>query len=131
VKVKKRGLVIALVLIGVAVAAIFVLKDGGDPVLPADAAETDLPKIVDYGSKMCIPCQEMAVTLDEVKREYKDRVIVEIVDVYENYDLAEAAGVTTIPTQIFYDAAGKEVYRHVGLMTKEEIVAQLELMGVD
>jgi thioredoxin 1 len=131
VNVKKRGLVIALVLIGVAVAAIFVLKDGGDPVLPADAAETDLPKIVDYGSKMCIPCQEMAVTLDEVKREYKDRVIVEIVDVYENYDLAEAAGVTTIPTQIFYDAAGKEVYRHVGLMTKEEIVAQLELMGVD
>jgi thioredoxin 1 len=131
VKVKKRGLVIALVLIGVAVAAIFVLKDGGDPVLPADAAETDLPKIVDYGSKMCIPCQEMAVTLDEVKREYKDRVIVEIVDVYENYDLAEAAGVTTIPTQIFYDAAGKEVYRHVGVMTKEEIVAQLELMGID
>jgi thioredoxin 1 len=131
VNVKKRGLVIALVLIGVAVAAIFVLKDGGDPVLPADAAETDLPKIVDYGSKMCIPCQEMAVTLDEVKREYKDRVIVEIVDVYENYDLAEAAGVTTIPTQIFYDAAGKEVYRHVGLMTKEEIVAQLELMGID
>jgi thioredoxin 1 len=131
VNVKKRGLVIALVLIGVAVAAIFVLKDGGDPVLPADAAETDLPKIVDYGSKMCIPCQEMAVTLDEVKREYKDRVIVEIVDVYENYDLAEAAGVTTIPTQIFYDAAGKEVYRHVGVMTKEEIVAQLELMGID
>ncbi len=130
-KAKKRGLVIALVLIGVAVAAIFVLKDGGDPVLPADAAETDLPKIVDYGSKMCIPCQEMAATLEEVKREYKDRVIVEIVDVYENYDLAEAAGVTVIPTQIFFDAAGKEVYRHVGLMTKEEIVAQLELMGVD
>jgi thioredoxin 1 len=53
------------------------------------------------------------------------------VDVYENYDLAEAAGVTTIPTQIFYDAAGKEVFRHVGVMTKEEIVTQLKLMGVD
>ena len=130
-KKKTRGLLIALVLIGVAVAAIFLLKDGGDPVLPADAAETDLPKIVDYGSKMCIPCREMAVTLDEVKREYTDRVIVEIVDVYENYDLAEAAGVTMIPTQIFFDAAGKEVYRHVGVMTKDEIVARLELMGVD
>lgn len=130
-KTKTRGLLIALVLIGVAVAAIFILKDGGDPVRPVEAAETDLPKIVDYGSKMCIPCQEMAVTLDEVKREYTDRVIVEIVDVYENYDLAEAAGVTTIPTQIFYDAAGKEVYRHVGVMTKEEIVAQFKLMGVD
>ncbi|MCX7022120.1 MAG: thioredoxin family protein, partial [bacterium] len=112
-KLTTRGLVIALVLIGVVVAAIFVLKDGGDPVRPADAAETGLPKIVDYGAKMCIPCKEMAVTLEELKQEYKDRVIVEIVDVYENYDLAEAAGVTMIPTQVFYDAAGKEVYRHV------------------
>ena len=130
-KTKTRGLVIALVLIGVAVAAIFILKDGGEPVQPVEAASTKLPKLIDFGSNMCIPCQEMAATLAELKREYEGRVQVIVVDVYENYQLAEDLCVQMIPTQIFYNAEGKEVYRHVGMMTKDEIVAQFKLMGVD
>ena len=130
-KKKTRGLLIALVLIGVAVAAIFLLKDGGDPVQPAEAASTKLPKLIDFGSNMCIPCQEMAVTLEELKREYEGRVQVIVVDVYEHYELAEDLGIQVIPTQIFYNAEGKEVFRHVGVMTKDEIVAQFKLMGVD
>lgn len=130
-KAKKRGLVIALVLIAAVVAAIFIFKDGGEPVQTAEAASTKLPKLIDFGSNMCIPCQEMAGTLDEVKREYEGRVQVIVVDVYENYQLAEDLGIQMIPTQIFYDAEGKEVFRHVGMMTKEEIVAQFKLMGID
>ncbi|OGD78168.1 MAG: hypothetical protein A2Y64_05305 [Candidatus Coatesbacteria bacterium RBG_13_66_14] len=130
-KAKTRGLVIALVLIAAAVTAIFVLKDGGDPVLSAEAASTKLPKLIDFGSSMCIPCREMAATLEGVKREYEGRVVVLVVDVYEHYELAEDLGVQMIPTQIFFDAEGKEVYRHVGVMTKDEIVAQFELMGID
>lgn len=130
-KPKTRGLVIALTGICVAVAVIFIVKGGGDAVQPAEAAETDLPKIVDYGSMLCLPCKEMAVILEEVKREYAGRVSVEIVDVYDNYDEAMAVGIQVIPTQIFYDAAGNEVFRHTGVMTKAEIVEQLERMGVD
>ncbi len=128
---KTHGLIIALALIGLAVAAIFVLKDEGDVALSAETTPSALPKLIDFGSMMCIPCQEMAATLEEVKREYEGRVLVVVVDVYDNYQLAEDLGIQVIPTQIFYDAAGKEVFRHVGVMTKDEIVAQLKLMGVD
>ena len=130
-KPKTRGLIIALALIGAAVAAIVILKPGGDPVQPAEAASTKLPKLIDFGSMMCLPCREMAATLEEVKREYEGRAHVIVIDVYENYDLAQAVGVQFIPTQIFYDADEKEVFRHTGVMTKDEIVAQFKKMGVD
>lgn len=130
-KPKTRGLVIALTGICVAVAVIFIVKGGGDAIQPAEAAETDLPKLIDFGSMLCLPCKEMAATLEEVKREYEGRVLVLVVDVYENYDLAMAVGVQVIPTQIFYDADGNEVFRNAGVMTKEQIVAQFKKMGID
>jgi hypothetical protein len=37
---------------------------------------------------------------------------------------------SAIPTQIFFDMEGKEVYRHVGFTGEEAIVAQMKNMGV-
>ena len=38
--------------------------------------------------------------------------------------------IRSIPTQIFYDREGKEVYRHEGFFDKASIVAKLEQLGV-
>jgi thioredoxin 1 len=36
-----------------------------------------------------------------------------------------------IPTQIFFDATGKEVSRHTGFFAKDKIIEQFKTMGVE
>jgi len=39
--------------------------------------------------------------------------------------------VEMIPTQIFLDASGKELFRHTGFFGKEDILAKWKELGVD
>lgn len=94
------------------------------------AAPKSLPRLIDLGSDKCIPCKMMAPILDELKNEYKGKVKVEFINVRTDPDSAEQYGIQSIPTQIFFDAKGKEVYRHAGFMPKDDIEAKLKDMGV-
>jgi len=102
---------------------------GGEEAQPA-AVVQQLPKLLDLGSTRCIPCKKMAPILDELKKEYAGRVDVEFIDVWVDRTMGEKYGVKAIPTQIFFDADGKEVFRHTGFYGKEEIIAQFTKMGV-
>ncbi len=86
--------------------------------------------MVDIGAKKCIPCKMMAPIMEELEREYKDRAAIIFIDVWENPGEGPKFGIQLIPTQIFYDAGGKEVLRHEGFMEKAAIVAELEKLGV-
>lgn len=97
----------------------------------APSAETvPLPRLVDLGAHSCIPCKKMAPILDELRREYTGRLNVEFIDVWQNPDAGQKYGIRLIPTQIFYDAAGRELARHEGFMSKEDILAQWSSLGV-
>lgn len=87
--------------------------------------------MVDLGAKTCIPCKMMAPIMEELEKEYKDRAAIVFIDVWENPDAGKNYGVKAIPTQIFYDVHGKEVYRHIGFLDKAGIVAELEKNGVE
>lgn len=84
--------------------------------------------VVDLGAKTCIPCKMMAPILDELEREYRGRAAVVFIDVREDYDAARRFGIRAIPTQIFYDRAGREVSRHEGFMDKKSLAAKLNLL---
>jgi len=101
--------------------------------VPSTPADTDsgLPKLLDLGAGKCIPCKMMAPILDELKEEYTGRLDVEFIDVWQNPDAASRHGVESIPTQIFFNAAGKELYRHQGFFAKEDILKKWEELGVD
>ena len=94
---------------------------------PIDEA---LPRLVDLGAGKCIPCKMMAPILEELSKECADTFDVEFIDVWENPKAGEEYGVRMIPTQIFYDAAGKELFRHEGFFGKEEILATWQEYGV-
>jgi len=91
-----------------------------------------LPRLLDLGSVSCIPCKRMAPILEELKREYAGRFDVEFIDVglRENQDLARRYGIRLIPTQIFFDAEGNELWRHEGFLGKDEILARWRELGV-
>lgn len=87
--------------------------------------------MVDLGAKKCIPCKMMAPILEKMKKIYHKKAAIVFIDVWENREQIARFGIETIPTQIFFDANCREVYRHVGFMGEKDISLQLEKMGVN
>lgn len=92
-----------------------------------------LPKLVDVGARTCIPCKEMAPILEGLKKEFAGEFDVVFIDTSEKENIAVARklNVTIIPTQIFYDASGKELFRHEGFYGKDDILARWKALNYD
>ena len=88
-----------------------------------------LPRMWDYGSENCIPCKTMKGILDPMMAEYKDKVDIRIILVNDEKELTRQARIQIIPTQIFFDPSGKELYRHVGVYPRDSIVAKFKEFG--
>ncbi len=99
--------------------------------LKSSLKKGSLPKLVDLGAGKCVPCKMMAPLLEELKVEYKDRLEVAFIDVWKKPDEAKKYGIKIIPTQIFYDVSGKELFRHEGFFSKEDILAKWKELGVE
>jgi len=118
-------------LLGLLVASTLTLAaDGVATNAAAVTGEKKLPKLFDLGATKCIPCKKMAPILEELKKEYAGKLEVEFIDVWQNPDAGNKYGIRLIPTQIFYDAAGKELFRHEGFFGKEDILAKWKELGV-
>ncbi len=98
--------------------------------IPKEIAKIPLPKLLDFGANKCIPCKRMAPILKELSEEYKDRVIIKIIEIDPEPGLTKANRIRLIPTQIFFDAKNQEVFRHEGFMDKEQIKKVFQKMGV-
>ena len=94
-------------------------------------AKADLPRLVDLGADKCIPCKMMVPVLKELTKEYVGRMQVEFIDVWKNPDAGKAYKISLIPTQIFFDAAGKELFRHEGFFSKNDILSKWKELGVE
>jgi len=126
----------------VAAAAIVVMKQVKKTALPAGAATQAevkdlqpqgkaLPRLVDLGAGKCIPCKMMKPILDDLKTNYAGTFKTEFIDVWENADAAKPYNINLIPTQIFYGVDGKELFRHEGFFSKEDILNKWKELGVE
>lgn len=97
----------------------------------AEAATTKLPKLIDLGADKCIPCKMMKPILDDLRTNYADRFSTEFIDVWKNPDAGKPYNIEMIPTQIFFNAEGKELFRHVGFYGKDDILGKWKELGVD
>lgn len=86
--------------------------------------------MIDLGADYCVPCKMMAPILKKIKKQYKEKADIIFIDVSENKLQAERFGVRVIPTQVFFDADKKEIYRHEGFMSEADIVSRLKSMGI-
>jgi thioredoxin 1 len=105
---------------------------------PESNTEDDLKKVlmsgkpilVDFGANSCVPCRQMRPILKEIGKEYAGKTEVIVIDVYKYQNLAREYKILLIPTLVFFDSKGKEVFRHVGALDKEKIVAKLKEIGM-
>jgi len=99
------------------------------PPAPA-SADVKLPRLVDIGAGKCIPCKMMVPELEALRTRYAGSLVVDLIDITTDQATAEKYGVRIIPTQIFFDAEGKELGRHQGFMTADDMVAEFAQHGV-
>ena len=97
---------------------------------PPEVPVKGMVTMVDLGAKTCIPCKMMAPILEKLEKEYAGRAAIVFFDVWEDPKPAHRFGIRGIPTQIFFDKEGREVFRHLGFLSEEEIVRRLKDMGV-
>jgi len=151
---KKMGKILIVIALVIAVAVVILVKQGNSTIENSNRATehraiggpttqksemvehqkipTDvLPRLVDVGASKCIPCKMMAPILEELKKEYAGKFDVLFVDVWKNPKEGQKYGIRIIPTQIFYDASGKERFRHEGFMSKDDILARWRELGVN
>jgi thioredoxin 1 len=97
---------------------------------PAKVPVKGMVTLVDMGAGACIPCKMMAPILEKLEKVYRGRAAIVFIDVWKNPDEAEPFNLKVIPTQIFYNKEGKEVFRHMGFMSENDIIAVLTRLGV-
>jgi len=96
----------------------------------APVAPRQRPRLVELGSVRCQACQQMMKVLDALRASQGERLQVDFVDVFEDPAAGKRYGLTLIPTQIFFDAAGKEIFRHTGFLSHDDILAKYRELGV-
>ena len=127
------GIIVVLAVLGAVRWQFFASPEPPPVAAPAKADTGPAPgkvTMIDLGATECVPCKMMAPIIEELKKEYAGRADILFIDVWKNPAQAKKYGIRAIPTQIFFDADGKEVHRNTGFMDKKRIVAVLTRLGV-
>ncbi len=141
-KVGKIAVVAALIAAVVVVIAVKNKKSGSGTATPRSGQQIPaeympdqltgkgLPALIDLGAGTCISCKLMAPILEELKKEMEGKLVVQFLDLTQYPGLTEAYRISIQPTQIFYDSSGKELFRHEGFFSKEDILLKWKEFGV-
>jgi len=93
--------------------------------LVQNATSSGLPTVAEFGAETCDSCREMKVVLDSVARQTQGRAHVLVIDITKDWSSAQFFRIQMMPTQIFFDPNGREVWRHMGKLSEAEVIARL------
>ena len=95
-------------------------------------AEKTLVTFVELGSVRCIPCKQMQPVMKAIEEKYGMQIRVVFHDVWtdDGRPYANQYKIQLIPTQVFLDAKGKEIFRHEGFYPEAEIDKLLQKHGL-
>lgn len=125
----KSGVLLSIVVLLTA-STVWAELPGATTAVVSQALSSGKPTVIDLGARTCIPCKKMAPILESLSGEYRGKANVLFIDVHEDQAAAQKFRVQMIPTQIFFDAKGREVKRHIGFMEKKDVVKELKALGV-
>ena len=100
---------------------------------PADldfALKTGVPLIVEFGGEHCIPCMKMQAVLENLRTRLGARARVSNFWIQENPEVARRHQIMVMPTQIIFDARGREIFRHMGYFAQPDFEKALKEKGL-
>jgi hypothetical protein len=115
-----RGRILTLVLLGCMWLSLVL------PVLAqGSAAPKVLPELLEFDRKFCPICKASEFVILAVKDQYPDQFAVRKLYMDEAESLFRRYQVVIVPTQVFLNHSGQEVYRHEGVFKKDELIQKL------
>jgi thioredoxin 1 len=89
------------------------------------------PTVAEFGANACASCREMKPILEALQRDHGERIAVVNVDLLaqKEADYIRRYRIQLMPTQVFFDTQGREIGRHMGRISGEDILARLQPGG--
>lgn len=90
-----------------------------------EVINSQIPVVVDFWATWCGPCRKLGPVIDEIAKEYEDKVKFAKVNVEECLETAKKYSISGLPSLLVFDK-GEAVERMTGLMPKSTIISNVE-----
>lgn len=101
------------------------IMEVSDKNFDAEIMEADKPAMVDFWAEWCGPCKMVGPIVEELAKEYKDKVKIAKMDVDQNRETPAKFGIRNIPTLIFFKN-GEVAKTIIGAQPKSSIEEELK-----
>lgn len=90
-----------------------------------EVLKSDRPCLVDFWAEWCGPCRMVGPVVEEVAKEYGEKLKVGKLNVDQNSQTATKYGIMSIPSLLFFNE-GKMVDQIIGAVPKKQLVEKLD-----
>ncbi len=90
-----------------------------------EVLESNLPVLVDFWAPWCGPCKMVAPVIEELAKEYQNKIKIGKLDVDESSAIASQYGIMSIPTLMFFKH-GTVAEQVVGVLNKRDLKSKID-----